>query len=109
MIELVGSLLMLGLMVGLAIFEVLMLINAAKTKQWGWFVGILFLSPFIAIAYRFMAYRSPSAIMAERSRVRDRRLRRQRALRNEIAQLKKEVGALKASQQDSAVDEAAPQ
>jgi len=87
--------------VSLVVFEILMLINAAKTQQWGWFVVMLFFIFPLAIAYRFLAYQSSAEIEAQERQRRRRALQREQALKNEIAALKDEVKELKSGQPDS--------
>lgn len=94
MTDTLTSLALIVLYLGFMVFWVMMLINAAKTQQWGWFVAIL-LFGFVALIYRFTNYQSPGQI-AERKRRRRRTQESATRQRDErIAQLEGEVERLK--------------
>ncbi|QDU69330.1 hypothetical protein [Engelhardtia mirabilis] len=83
--ELIGS----GFWLGSLVVVVIALTNAARTRQWGWFVASLLIWP-VAIAYLLVAYKSPKTIRA----LENRRRQAQTRERAEIAELKKKVAAL---------------
>ena len=93
---LLGSLLRIA---AIAFFVLLitMLVNAAQTKQWGWFVLTLVFSP-LAIVYWLFAYQSPKKLREEEARNRNRTFQRERARDEEIAKMREELRDLRASQ-----------
>ena len=88
------TLALIALYIGGTVFWILMLINSAKTEQWGWFVGILVFG-LIALPYRFVAYRSPAEIAERKRRRRKTQDARTRKRDDRIRQLEEEVDHLK--------------
>jgi len=91
----VGVFLFVGLMlvfgVAMFVFYVQMLINAAKTEQWGWFV-VMIVMGWVSLLYYFAAHVSEETI----ARRRRRRRRPESELQEEVAELRAEVGRLRA-------------
>jgi hypothetical protein len=82
-----------ALVVVFVVYWALMLVNAARTKQWGWFV-LIFLVPFAFLVYRFLAYRSFKKLRADENRRTRNSLRREQARRNELESLRAKVERL---------------
>lgn len=60
-VEFFMKFLVIALLITLFVFYIRMLINAAKTAQWGWFV-VMLLFGFTSIFYRFIGYKDPATI-----------------------------------------------
>ena len=76
-----------------AIFWIVMLVNAAQTKQWGWFVASL-IFPVVALAYRVAAYRPLKEIRADAQRRSRQSQRRAQTQRGELNELRAKVESL---------------
>ena len=84
----------IGLWILLFVFWVKMLINAAETKDWAWFILMIVFS-FLAFVYYFVAYVSPQDLRAREKKRRERRRSREYARDEEMARMKDELRALK--------------
>jgi Na+/melibiose symporter-like transporter len=84
----------IALWILLFVFWVKMLINAAETKDWAWFILMIVFS-FLAFVYYFVAYVSPEDQRTQEKRRRDRRRNREYARDEEMARMKEELRALK--------------
>lgn len=69
---------------------IFMLINAAQSKQWTWFVLMLVIWP-VTLAYVFFGYRSRNKVSNQRRRA----YARERERREEIARLREEIQELR--------------
>lgn len=94
LIGLLGGLALMALYIGMFIFWILMLMNAAKTRQWTWFVFMI-LFGFLALIYRFAAYESPEVLVERQRRRRERRKATLKQRDDRIAILEDEVDRLK--------------
>ncbi len=73
---------------------IFMLINAAQSKQWTWFVLMLVIWP-VTLAYVFFGYRSRNKVLDEERRVRRRASARERGHKEEITKLREEIQELR--------------
>ncbi len=74
-----------------------MLIHAAKTERWGWFVVMLVFG-LAGVVYFFTEYESPAKLRARQRRDRQRARPRGSALEQEVVELREEVRRLRAEQ-----------
>ncbi len=91
------SLLMLAVWCAVIVLWIAMLIDAAQTRQWVWFVLSLVFWPTVVL-YLLVAYESPKKRRARAEFLRHRNQREECYLK-EIARLERELEKLKAAQE----------